>query len=115
MLGADLDLPVPEPFVVQVEPDFIAAIPDPEIRKLASESQPWAFGSKKLPPQFSTLMSGIPLAQSLLPTAAEVLAFDTLIANPDRRTVVHWRSTITSWHCKRRAYYFGVRHGSLVE
>lgn len=85
MLAADLDLPVPEPFVVQVESDFVAAIPDSAIRALASESLPWAFGSRKLPAQFSTLMSGISLAQSLLPTAAEVLAFDTLIANPDRR------------------------------
>jgi hypothetical protein len=28
MLAADLDLPVPEPFVVAVEADFVQAIPD---------------------------------------------------------------------------------------
>ena len=85
VLAADLDLPVPQPFLVQVEPDFVTSIPDAEIKALAGRSAPWAFGSEKLPPQYSTIMTGIPLPQALLPTAAEIIAFDAMIANPDRR------------------------------
>lgn len=84
-LAADLDLPVPQPFLVQVEPDFVASIPDVEIKALAGRSIPWAFGSEKLPPQYSTIMTGIALPQALIPTAAEIIAFDLMIANPDRR------------------------------
>lgn len=84
-LAADLDLPVPQPFFVRVEPDFVASIPDAEIKALAGRSAPWAFGSEKLPPQFSTIMTGIALPQALVPTAAEIIAFDLMIANPDRR------------------------------
>jgi len=85
MLAADLDLPVPEPFLVQIEPEFTASIPDPEIRTLAQKSVPWAFGSRKLPAQYAAVMANIPLPQSLIPTAVEIVAFDVLIANPDRR------------------------------
>lgn len=84
-LAADLDLPVPQPFLVHVEPDFVASIPDVEIKALAGRSAPWAFGSEKLPPQYSTIMTGITLPQALVPTAAEIIAFDLMIANPDRR------------------------------
>jgi len=83
--AADLDLPVPEPFLVRVEKDFAAAIPDSEIRQLAERSLGWAFGSRKLPPQYSTILSGVSLHQSLLSTAAEILAFDVMISNADRR------------------------------
>lgn len=84
-LAADLDLPVPQPFLVQVDPDFVASIPDAEIKALAGRSVEWAFGSEKLPPQYSTIMTDIALPQALLPTAGEIIAFDAMIANPDRR------------------------------
>ncbi len=85
LLAADLDLPVPQPFLVQVEPDFVESIPDKEIKALAKSSVGLAFGSEKLPPQYSTIMTGISLPQALMPTAAEIIAFDAMIANPDRR------------------------------
>ena len=50
MLAADLDLPVPEPFLVRLEPDFVDAIADSEVAAIARNSSPLAFGSKKLPP-----------------------------------------------------------------
>ncbi len=46
---------------------------------------PWAFGCAKLPPQFATVATGISLPPALTPLAAEILAFDLLIANSDRR------------------------------
>lgn len=54
LLAADLDLPVPEPFVVRLDADFRATIPDPEIANLARRSSPIAFGSRKLPPGYTT-------------------------------------------------------------
>ena len=47
MLAADLDLPVPEPFIVTVEADFIQAIPDATAKAQALNSPRVAFGSKK--------------------------------------------------------------------
>lgn len=84
MLGADLDLPVPEPFLVKVEADFAATITDAEVKKRAQASVGWNFGSKKLPPGFGTYPTDKPLPRTLIATAGEILAFDTFIANPDR-------------------------------
>jgi len=85
MLAADLDLPVPEPFLVRVEADFAATIPDVERRSLAEASLGWNFGSRKLPPGYNTFPCGKPVPQVLLVTAAEILAFDVCIVNSDRR------------------------------
>jgi len=84
MLASDLDLPVPEPFVVLVDDEFAAAIPDPDVRARAQKSLGPNFGSRRLPPGFSTYPKAKQLPQELLTTGAEILAFDTLIANPDR-------------------------------
>lgn len=60
LMAADLDLPVPEPFLVKVEADFVATIPEADDRyrqakRNAEASLGWNFGSKKLPPGFSTM------------------------------------------------------------
>jgi len=83
-LAADLDLPCPEPFLVMIEAPFAGSITDAEIRTRAQASLGWNFGSMKLPPGFSTIAKGRSLPASLLQVAAEILAFDTFIANPDR-------------------------------
>jgi hypothetical protein len=84
MMAADLDIPVPEPFVVVLEPGFADQIPDSAIRERAKRLPIPAFGSKKLPPGFSTIVADRSVPTALLQTAAEILAFDTFIANPDR-------------------------------
>ncbi len=84
LLAADLDLPVPEPFVVAVEPDFIAALSDASVRSQARKSPRLNFGSKKLPAGFATYPTDKPLSRTLVSTAAEIFAFDHFIANPDR-------------------------------
>lgn len=84
LLAADLDLPVPEPFLVKFELDFVETIPDAEIKARAQASLGWNFGSKKLPPGFVLYPKDKPLPRSLISTAAEIFAFDTFIANPDR-------------------------------
>jgi hypothetical protein len=50
ILGIDLDLPVPEPFLVKVELDFVGTIPDDEMSALARASLGWNFGSKNCRP-----------------------------------------------------------------
>jgi hypothetical protein len=84
MLAADLDLPVPEPFVVAVEEELVETIPDPGARALAEASPRLNFGSKKLPTGFATYPADKPLQRALVTAAAEIFAFDHFIANPDR-------------------------------
>jgi hypothetical protein len=85
MLAADLDLPVPEPFLVRLEPEFVATIPDQTVAEIARRSNPIAFGSKRLPPGFTSWPVGKAVPKDALKTAAEIFAFDALISNADRR------------------------------
>ncbi len=85
LLAADLDLPVPEPFLVRLDPEFVAGLTDAEVRSNAQRSSPVGFGSKKLPPGFATWPPGKPIPRSLRSAALEIFAFDALIQNADRR------------------------------
>ena len=85
MLAADLDLPVPEPYLVMLEAEFIAALPDAQVAEMARRSSPIAFGSKHLPPGYTGWPEGKTIPREAVATAAEIFAFDALIANPDRR------------------------------
>lgn len=85
MLAADLDLPVPEPFLVNLEPEFIAGLPDETVAKMARHSNPIAFGSRHLPPGYTNWPVGKTIPKDAIATAAEILAFDALIVNDDRR------------------------------
>lgn len=87
MLAADLDLPVPEPFLVTLEPEFIAGVPDETVADMARRSNPVAFGSKHLPPGYTSWPVGKAIPKDALATAAEIFAFDVLIVNDDRRSV----------------------------
>lgn len=85
MLGADLDVPVPEPFLVALEAEFIAGIPDVTVAAMALRSNPIAFGSKHLPPGYTSWPLGKSIPKDAIATAAEIFAFDALIVNEDRR------------------------------
>lgn len=85
MLATDLHLPIPEPYCVEVDNEFIQTITDQEIAALARKSAPLAFGSQKLPPGFVTIPTDKAIPPSLLDQAAEIFAFDALILNPDRQ------------------------------
>ena len=87
MLAADLDLPVPEPFLVSFDEPFIQCLP-PAQAELAARlraSSPVAFGSSKLPPGFTLLPTGKSIPVAVRQQAVEIFAFDNLIQNPDRR------------------------------
>lgn len=87
MLAADLGLPVPEPFLVALEPEFIAGVPDEIVAAMARRSNPLAFGSKHLPPGYTSWPVGKAIPKDAIATAAEIFAFDALIGNDDRRPV----------------------------
>jgi len=84
MLGSDIEMPVPEALVVEVDPslatDLYAKIPG---RVPPNPTIP-AFGSKLLPSGYSTLPVGKRVPDDLRQTALEILAFDVVIQNGDR-------------------------------
>jgi hypothetical protein len=88
LLADDLDLPVPQSFLVEITDDFARAVSDREVATSIRKSCGFNFGSRKLPPQFSTWPVGRPIPLALRATAAELLAFDGLVQNPDR----HWNN-----------------------
>lgn len=87
MLAADLGLPVPQCFCVEVQPDFLEALAGthPAEAAVLTAAVPVGFGSAKLPPGFSTWMPGRSIPKAMKPAAAEIYAFDLLIQNADRR------------------------------
>ena len=84
-LAADLGLPIPEPFLVKLDPDFVASIPNTEHRDKMLSSNTIAFGSKHMTGQYSAWTNGNLISEAMLETAAAVFAFDGIIQNPDRR------------------------------
>ena len=87
MLAIDLGLPVPHPYLIRIEPEFIASVrlSDSGVAAYLAASLPIGFGSCKLPPGFSAWMRDRAVAKDLRQVATEILAFDLLIQNPDRR------------------------------
>lgn len=87
LLAADLDLPVPEPLLVDFDGEFVELIRarDPAVAERVAQSVPVAFGSSKLPPGFTVLPKDKAIPQAARAQAIEILAFDALIQNPDRR------------------------------
>lgn len=85
MLAADLNLPVPEPFVVHVSDAFIDTIADREINDLLRKSIRVGFGSSRLPGGNSTWPTAYDVPKKMRAAAAEVFAFDALIQNADRK------------------------------
>lgn len=86
MLLHDLDLPVPEPFAVTLEQDFIASVPSASVREQMAASSSIAFGSRLLPASFALWVStGGKLDPGLDAEALNILAFDCWATNGDRR------------------------------
>lgn len=85
MLGRDLDLPVPRPFIVQLDDDFISSVSDPKIRQFMNDSCRYAFGSEVLPAGHAAWPTGGTVAAALCERAAEIFVFDGIIVNSDRR------------------------------
>jgi len=85
LLARDLDLPVPEPRLVEIESGFEGAVPDPDVAIRVRESVGWNFGSTRLPSGLTTWPKGKSIPLLIRQQALEIFAFDTVIQNPDRR------------------------------
>lgn len=84
MLAVDLGLPTPEPVLVQVNPDVIDTTISQFAHGLALQSVSPSYGSVRLPDGFVAVVSHKRF-DGLVPQAAEILAFDGMVLNPDRR------------------------------
>jgi hypothetical protein len=84
-LAGDLGLPVNEPFLVELTPEWIAAIPDADLRETLEQSVPLAFASKSAGPQWRIWSTADTLNALRHPMALQIFAFDAYIENDDRR------------------------------
>ena len=87
MLAGDLAIPIPEPFFLRLDSAFVDAIPDREWAEMARHGPSIAFGSRLLPSAYSAWVSGTVPVGNMTATAANILLFDAVIENPDRRAV----------------------------
>ncbi|WP_324255536.1 HipA family kinase [Xanthobacter autotrophicus] len=85
-LAADLGLPIPEPFAVEVSPEWANTIPDAARRAKILAGSPVAFGSRLAVGQFAAWNSGNQILDAMRPKAAGIFVFDAAIQNVDRRT-----------------------------
>lgn len=85
-LAGDLNLPVPEPFLVEASPEWTATIPGAAERAKVQRSSSVAFGSRAMTRQFNIWTPGNAISDLMLPTAAAIFVFDGIIQNPDRRS-----------------------------
>lgn len=86
MLAADLQLPVAEPFVVELDPQFIATLTDATLKQALTESCPLAFGSA-LKTGVTAWLQNQTVSKNHAQAAAEIAIFDQIIINSDRRPV----------------------------
>jgi hypothetical protein len=84
-LAADLGLPVPTPYLLDVQADWIATVTDVERRKVMEVSSAVAFGSSQVGAGFRVWTTGDRVTDVMVPTAVGIFAFDAFINNPDRR------------------------------
>ena len=83
MLASDLDLPVAEPFLVNLSPIFIDHITDSDIKDVMKKSCPLAFGSLHVK-HYTSWIKNQKIKAEITQAASEILLFDAIIRNADR-------------------------------
>lgn len=84
-LAADLGLPIPRPFRVEITDEFIETVSDPEMKRRFKASCRIGFGSTKVPEQFSSWPTARIAEATMIDRIAEIFLFDGIIQNGDRR------------------------------
>jgi hypothetical protein len=79
-----LDLPVPDPAIVEITEEFAHSVPEEASREALRKSLGLNFGSRFLSGGYITWPKGKLVPPALRPVASEVIAFDAFIQNPDR-------------------------------
>lgn len=83
-LAADLGLPVPKPWLVEIPPEITTVVNDAQVADKLQRSSPIAYGSTRSA-GFSVWSPGQRLTKAMHPVATGILLFDAMIQNPDRR------------------------------
>lgn len=85
LLANDVGIPVNQAFLVEWDDAFIRSLDDPGVRELLLASCPVAFASKDAGSQWRIWGPGDLVTQARQSIALQILAFDVMIENPDRR------------------------------
>jgi HipA-like protein len=85
-LAGDLNLPIPEPFLVAVRDDWIEIVADEARKKRIRQSSRVAFGSRLVTGGYSVWTPDTRISDAMVDTAAAIFAFDAIAQNPDRRS-----------------------------
>lgn len=83
-LAYSLGLPIPEPFILSISPEWKATLPLEYASKVTA-GDTLAFGSKLVWPQWPTWTQGHLISEKMTQTAAGIFAFDAFVDNVDRR------------------------------
>jgi hypothetical protein len=83
-LAGDLELPINEPFLVDLDPDWVGSVSDPGVRTALQDSVPVAFGSKAAGVQWKLWSRSDVLTADRRPQALAIFAFDAYVENDDR-------------------------------
>lgn len=84
VFAADLEMRVPEPFVVEFSREFVQSVTDSEVRSRLEGAGPSGFGSLYVPMAIQ-VTSGSALRSDETSEAVNVFGLDGGILNPDRR------------------------------
>ncbi len=84
LLAADLDLPVQQPYRIQIDREFAATVPDGTVRPIIESSAGLNFGSRKWGPGYTIWPRDKTPPRAMRQAAMEIFAFDGLIQNADR-------------------------------
>ena len=84
MLAADLGLPVAEPFVVEIAPEFIDTVENGDIAHNLRNSCREAFGSTLITGGATAWLTSQMVTSGQSQMAAEIAVFDQIIINSDR-------------------------------
>ena len=84
-IAGHLGLPVCEPIIVDVDPDWIETLPDPALRQVMTNSSSVAFGSVSAGEGWRQWSTGDQILGARREPALGIFAFDAFTGNDDRR------------------------------
>ncbi len=85
LFAQDLNMATPAPYIVDIDKSFYTGISDPDLTERFRKNYGLNFGSERLEAGYVTWPQGKSIPTSLIQKAAEILAFDLIVQNPDRR------------------------------
>lgn len=111
-LAGDLGLPVPEPFLIDILPQWAACLPADQRARVVGSS-PVAFGSRVVTRQFGVWSPGNSISNAMLPVAAAIFVFDGIVQNPDRK-VDNPNCLVRGEELRIFDHEFAFAHGLMV-